>query len=115
MPDVVLRDHARDEPGAARRKPAAARDGKGAPRRQGDPMTRIVVTAGDQRGVRPKDLVGAIANEAHIPGESIGAIEIREDHSLVEVPESVADKVIRALAKTTIKGQRVTARRETGR
>jgi ATP-dependent RNA helicase DeaD len=115
MPDVVLRDHARDEPGAARRKPAARRDGTAPARRHGDPMTRIVVTAGDQRGVRPKDLVGAIANEAHIPGESIGAIEIREDHSLVEVPESVADKVIRALSKTTIKGQRVTARRDTGR
>ena len=75
-------------------------------------MTRLVIALGDQRGVRPKDIVGAIANEADIPGHAIGSIEIGEKHTLVEVPEAVADKVIRALSRTTIKGQRVSARRE---
>ena len=78
----------------------SARDGSRPPkrRRDNDAMVRLVITAGEQRGIRPKDLVGAI--------------EIRERHSLVEVPESVADKVIRALSKATIKGQRVTAKRD---
>jgi ATP-dependent RNA helicase DeaD len=91
-----------------------SRDGSRPPKRRGgnDAMVRLVITAGEQRGVRPKDLVGAIAGEADIPGTSIGAIEIGERQSLVEVPESVADKVIRALSKATIKGQRVTATRE---
>ena len=86
-------------------------DGTRPPRRRGDATVRLIITLGDQRGVRPKDIVGAIANEAGIPGHAIGAIEIGEKHSLVEVPESAADKVIRALRRTTIKGQRVTARR----
>ena len=75
-------------------------------------MVRLVITAGEQRGIRPKDLVGAIAGEADIPGTSIGAIRIGERHSTVEVPEAVAEKVIRALSKATLKGQRVTAKRE---
>jgi ATP-dependent RNA helicase DeaD len=75
-------------------------------------MTRLVVKVGDQRNVRPKDLVGAIANEANIAGDAIGAIQIGDESCLVEVPESVVDKVLRALSRTTIKGQRVTARRE---
>jgi ATP-dependent RNA helicase DeaD len=75
-------------------------------------MTRLVITAGEQRGIRPKDLVGAIAGEADIPGTSIGAIQIGDKFSVVEVPDAVADKVIRALSRTTLKGQRVTAKRE---
>ncbi|MEN3354938.1 MAG: ATP-dependent helicase DeaD [Betaproteobacteria bacterium] len=82
------------------------------PKRRNDAMTRLVVKVGDQRNVRPKDLVGAIANEADIAGDAIGAIQIGDESCLVEVPEAVADKVLRALSRTTIKGQRVTARRE---
>jgi ATP-dependent RNA helicase DeaD len=98
----------------AERFEGTERDGSRPPkrRREQDAMVRLVITAGEQRGIRPKDLVGAIAGEADIKGSSIGAIEIRERHSLVEVPESLADKVIRALSKATIKGQRVTAKRD---
>jgi ATP-dependent RNA helicase DeaD len=111
----------RDEatPGAAKRKPERHHQERGdggsrPPKRRGntDAMTRLVITAGEQRGIRPKDLVGAIAGEADIPGSSIGAIQIGEQFSVVEVPEHAADKVIRALSRTTIKGQRVTVKRE---
>jgi ATP-dependent RNA helicase DeaD len=104
-------------PGGARSKgerfAAETRDGTRPPKRRKDnAMVRLVIAAGEQRGIRPKDLVGAIAGEADIPGSSIGAIEIGERHSIVEVPEAVAEKVIRALSKATLKGQRVTAKRE---
>jgi ATP-dependent RNA helicase DeaD len=97
-----------NSPGGARDRD----DGSRPPKRRNDAMTRIVITAGEQRGIRPKDLVGAIAGEADIPGSSIGAIQIGDKFSVVEVPEADADKVIRALGKTTLKGQRVTAKRE---
>jgi ATP-dependent RNA helicase DeaD len=87
-------------------------DGSRPPRRRTETSTRLVITLGEQRGVRPKDIVGAIANEAGIPGHAIGAIEIGDKFSVVEVPEAAADKVIRALSRSTIKGQRVTAKRE---
>lgn len=75
-------------------------------------MTRLWVSAGRAAGIRPGDLVGAIANEAGLSGRVIGAIEIADRFSLVEVPESSADQVVKALRNTTIKGRKATVRRD---
>ena len=75
-------------------------------------MTRIFVGAGRVAGIRPKDLVGAITNEAGLQGRDIGGIEIGDRFSLVEVPSDAADHVISALRGTTIKGKKATIRRE---
>jgi ATP-dependent RNA helicase DeaD len=74
--------------------------------------TKIYVGAGRKAGVRPADLVGAIANEAGVDSRSIGAIEIADRFSLVELPNDIADNVIAALRSTTIKGKRVPVRRD---
>ncbi|MEO8577622.1 MAG: DEAD/DEAH box helicase [Gemmatimonadales bacterium] len=75
-------------------------------------MTRVYIGLGRNTGVRPADLVGAIANEAGISGRDIGAIEMGNGFSLVEVPETAADAVIDALSGAKIRGQRVTVRLE---
>jgi ATP-dependent RNA helicase DeaD len=75
-------------------------------------MTRLFVGAGRSSRIRPQDLVGAIANESRLSGRDIGAIEIADRFSLVEVPESAADEVVAALRESSIKGKRVTVRRE---
>ncbi|MDF2770795.1 MAG: DEAD-box ATP-dependent helicase CshA [Geminicoccaceae bacterium] len=75
-------------------------------------VTRVYVGAGRKAGIRPGDLVGAIANEANVSSSAIGAIEIADRFSLVEVPEQMADDIIEALRGTTIKGKRVTVRRD---
>jgi ATP-dependent RNA helicase DeaD len=75
-------------------------------------MTRLFVGAGRERGIRPQDLVGAIANEAGLNGRQIGAIEIADRFSLVEVPEAAADHVVAALRGRSIKGKKTTVRRE---
>jgi ATP-dependent RNA helicase DeaD len=75
-------------------------------------VTRVYIPLGKKVGVRPADLVGAIANEAGIDSREIGAIEIADKFSLVEVPEYAADGIIRALRGTTIRGKRVMARRD---
>jgi ATP-dependent RNA helicase DeaD len=94
-----------------RREPPAGRD-----RRRGRPQsagtTRLFVGAGRHAGIRPQDLVGAIAGESSLSGRDIGAIEIADRYSLVEVPESAADEVIAALRRTRLKGNKVTVRRE---
>jgi ATP-dependent RNA helicase DeaD len=74
--------------------------------------TRLFVGTGRSAGVRPQDLVGAITGESHLSGRDIGAIEIADRFSLVEVPESAADDVVRALRGTSIKGRKATVRRE---
>ena len=88
----------------------------GGDRRRGravvDGSTRLFVGAGRSAGVRPQDLVGAIAGESRLSGRDIGAIEIADRYSLVEVPESAADEVIAALRASTIKGRKPTIRRE---
>jgi ATP-dependent RNA helicase DeaD len=88
----------------------------GGDRRRGrapaDGSTRLFVGAGRAAGVRPQDLVGAIAGESRLTGRDIGAIEITDRYSLVEVPESAADEVIAALRASTIKGRKPTIRRD---
>jgi ATP-dependent RNA helicase DeaD len=73
---------------------------------------RLFIGIGRLDGLRPGDLVGAIANEAGVSGGSIGAIEIMDRFALVEVPAQAAEDVIRALRGTTIRGRRVNVRRD---
>jgi ATP-dependent RNA helicase DeaD len=80
--------------------------------RTGGEMAKVFIGAGRQAGVRPQDLVGAIANEAGVTGALIGAIQITDRYSLVEVPEDVADQVIKALGKSSIRGKKVQVRRD---
>jgi ATP-dependent RNA helicase DeaD len=75
-------------------------------------MTRLFLGVGRSTGIRPQDLVGAITGESRLSGRDIGAIEIADRFSLVEVPESAAAEVIAALRRTTIKGKKPTVRRE---
>jgi ATP-dependent RNA helicase DeaD len=74
--------------------------------------TRLFVGTGRAAGVRPQDLVGAITGQSYLSGRDIGAIEIADRFSLVEVPESAADDVVAALRRTSIRGRSATVRRE---
>jgi ATP-dependent RNA helicase DeaD len=75
--------------------------------------TRLFVNAGRASGVRPQDIVGALANESNLTGRDIGAIQIHERHALVEIPEHAADDVLRSLrGTTTLKGRRANVRRD---
>ncbi len=78
----------------------------------GGPMTVLVVGAGKDAGIRPADLVGAIAGEAKMNAREIGAIRIEAAHALVEVPEALADRVIRALKATKLRGKKVDVRKQ---
>jgi ATP-dependent RNA helicase DeaD len=75
-------------------------------------VARLWIGAGRQAGIRPADLVGAIAGEAGVPAKAIGAIDIAERFSLVEVPSAAVDDIVAALKKTTLRGQKVTVRRD---
>jgi ATP-dependent RNA helicase DeaD len=73
---------------------------------------RIFVGAGRAAGVRPGDLVGAIVNEAKVSPRDVGSIQIAERFSLVEVPEGIAESVMKALRGTMIRGQKVLVKRD---
>ncbi len=78
----------------------------------GGPWVRLFVGGGRRAGIRPGDLVGAITNEAGVPGSVVGAIQINDAFSLVDVQAAVADDVGRALAGATIRGRRLQVRRD---
>ncbi len=63
-------------------------------------------------GLRPGDLVGAIANEAGVPGSVVGAIQLFDDFALVDVQGNLADSIEHALRNATIRGQKLPVRRE---
>jgi ATP-dependent RNA helicase DeaD len=112
-----------DEPDIPQVRPPAAGDtgprgtrgdrtkGRHGPSGDGS-MTRLYVGAGRNAGIRPQDLVGAIAGESSLTGRDVGAIEIAERFSLVEVPRDKAEEVIRGLRGATLRGRKVTVRRE---
>ena len=74
-------------------------------------MTRLFLNIGRNFNVRPQDIVGAIANEAEIPGRSIGAIDILDTYSFVDIPSQYVDQVIDAVTSSGIKGRNVNAER----
>ncbi len=84
-------------------------------RRRGGPgfaVARLFIGAGRNLSLRPGDLVGAIANEVGIDSSAVGAIQILERHTIVEVPDEIADDIIIALRAATLRGKRVLVRRD---
>jgi ATP-dependent RNA helicase DeaD len=110
LPPADDRNGRRKVGGRDQRQPARRDQRRGRPGTAG--TTRLFVGTGRSSGVRPQDLVGAITGESYLNGRDIGAIEIAERFSLVEVPEAAADDVVTALRGASIKGQRTTVRRE---
>jgi ATP-dependent RNA helicase DeaD len=74
---------------------------------RGRPFVRLFVSVGQKDGLRPAEVVGTFTSEAGIAGEQVGKIEIRDTFSVVEVDAAVAERVIRSLNGTTIRGRSV--------
>ncbi len=69
--------------------------------------TRLKLDVGREEGVRPGDIVGAIANEANIPGSHIGAIEIHDHYSMVDIPSKAVPNVLLAMKNTSIRNHKI--------
>ncbi|HEB95807.1 MAG TPA: DEAD/DEAH box helicase [Sedimenticola thiotaurini] len=112
------KDPVEPQAGAGRkeRRRGARRDGKGSrPRDSGPPpggMERYRIEVGRRHQVKPGNIVGAIANEAGLDARYIGHIDIREDHSLVDLPEGMPGEVFRDLTRARVCGQRLALSRQ---
>jgi ATP-dependent RNA helicase DeaD len=73
-------------------------------------MVRLFLNAGRIAGVRPADIVGAIANEAGVPGKEIGSIDINDRFSFVEVPARYQKQVVERMASATLRGRPIEIR-----
>ena len=71
-------------------------------------MVRLTMSMGKVHGIRPSDVVGAIAYHADIPGNTIGKIYIEDQHTLVDVPEQFVGQVLAKAGKYSIRKQAFT-------
>jgi len=70
-------------------------------------METFRIEVGHTHGVTPRNIVGAIANEAGLEGQFIGRVVIEDDHSFVDLPEGMPKEVFRDLQKVRVGGQKL--------
>jgi ATP-dependent RNA helicase DeaD len=78
---------------------------------EGSTHAKLFINVGAMQGVRPKDILGALAGETGIPGKAFGTIDVKEKHTIAEVPEDSLDTIVAVFKKVRIKGVPVKARR----
>ena len=86
-----------------RREGPPSRKPRGAPK--GIEFETYRIEVGHAHGVKPGNIVGAIANEAGLEGRHIGHVDIREDHSFVDLPEGMPKEIFRSLKKVRVVGR----------
>jgi ATP-dependent RNA helicase DeaD len=103
----------RPEPAPAAASEHAARDSRGhgperPPRKPvDDSIETYRIEVGHVHRVKPGNIVGAIANEAGLDGAHIGRIDIREDHSYIDLPAGLAKEMIAKLQNVRVAGQKL--------
>jgi len=114
---LVLGDRAEDAPRAPARaerpdrrdRPATSADGERRPRRgragHDEPQATFRLEVGRRHGVQPGNIVGAIAHEADLAGSQINRIDIRDDHTLVNLPASLSPELLAKLRGIKVRGQ----------
>ncbi len=102
------------EPTHGRLKPArgkAADHGSALQGQAGVAMETYRIEVGYRHGVQPGNIVGAIANEAELEARFIGRIEIRDEFSLVDLPEGMPPELLQHLKNVRVAGQMLRMRR----
>ncbi|TWT23174.1 DEAD/DEAH box helicase [Luteimonas marina] len=107
---LFAQDDAPDARPPRRERPERSdRPAKGAD--HGFAMETFRIEVGHVHGVQPGNIVGAIANEADLESRYIGRIDIRDDHSLIDLPEGMPRELLEHLKKVWVSGQQLRMRR----
>ena len=123
IPDAPLSSRSQGQSDGRQGGKRGQRDAAGGGQRGGQRGSRdrksagtsmVWLGAGRDAGIRPQDLVGAVAGETRLTGRDVGAIELSDRFSLIEVPSDAVDEVISALRATRIKGRKVQVRADRG-
>ena len=70
-------------------------------------MVRLFINIGKKQHVKPGDILGAIAGETGMPGDLVGAIDMYDKYTFVEVPREYGKEVLLAMTSTKIKGKSI--------
>ena len=74
-------------------------------------METYRIEVGHQHGVKPANIVGAIANEAGLESRYIGRIDIHDGHSILDLPADMPADTLQHLQKVWVSGQQLRMRR----
>ena len=113
-PKMVKETRSRREPAHAsggRREDRPSRGNKG---KSDKVMRSYRIQVGHDHGVKPGNIVGAIANEADIDSEHIGRIIIHDSHSTVDLPEGMPEEIFDHLRNVWVSGQKLNLQRDRG-
>ena len=114
-PKRERKEKSRDSEQPRKRSPKRRDDARGMPSDKAQPidghedvpMCRYRIEVGREHEVKPGNIVGAIANEAEIDSAYIGHIDIRDDFSVVDLPDDMPKEVMSVLKKTRVCGQKL--------
>jgi ATP-dependent RNA helicase DeaD len=109
-----LREHERPRDRERPRERSASRVAGQRKSRPDGPMATYRIGVGKRHHVKPNAIVGAIANEGGLSRQDFGHIDIRVDHSLVELPAELPNSTLAALRDTRISGRRIELTRQSG-
>ena len=71
-------------------------------------MVRLFINIGKKDKIKPANILGAIAGESGMPGKLVGAIDMMDNYTFVDVPAIHAEKILKAMNDNVqIKGRRV--------
>lgn len=73
-------------------------------------MVRLFIDVGRRHHISPGDIVGSIANEADIPGKAIGAIDVYDRFTLVDIPSEFVEQVLKRMKRSRIRKQNMNVR-----
>ncbi len=85
-------------------RPSRKRDSSEAPE---EGMERFRIQVGHSHGVKPGNIVGAIANEAELDSKYIGRINIFDEYSTVDLPEGMPRDIFHSLKTVWVSGQQL--------
>jgi ATP-dependent RNA helicase DeaD len=103
----AVRDRYGNRDDRGQREQRAARPAEG--------MDRFRIEVGHDDGVKPGNIVGAIANEAGLEGRYIGRIEIRDDYTTLDLPSGMPKEIFQHLKKTRVCGRPLAIKRIGGK
>jgi ATP-dependent RNA helicase DeaD len=118
-PEPATKAPAAAKPEPATKAPAAAKPQPTAPKAQpaptksrptpaapaGPATVALWISQGSKVGLGPGDIVGAVVKEANVPNAAIGAIDIRSNHTLIEVDRAYAAQILARMSETRLRGR----------
>ena len=78
-------------------------------------MVRLFINIGKKQKVKPGDILGAVAGESGISGDLVGAIDMYDKFTFVEVPLEYGKKVLQSMSHAKIKGKEINIEPANGR